>query len=371
MISERHNFIFFHIPKAAGTSIIISLFNKLNKNVLINDSNKELVAFLKNKGNTWPNHANCGQLMEFLGITLYENYFKFCFVRNPWDRLVSMYHYTLQKEKEKYANQEEKLPDYSMNILEAGSFDKWIKSRNIGTGQYDIISNNKNELLVDYVGRSEIIQSDFSYICSIIGIENIQLTKSNTSKRSDYRDYYTKETREIVAEKHNNDIEYFGYDFEHNILNEPLELNKAFLQKSEQDTIKYSKLNNLNSYCEIPDLYDNQPIVLHPNEKEQGPLTVEFFLHKSKSQLFSTVEFTCYPFDKNQNNKGVLLEVKVVNNSAIIYKEDFLLDPHVERKIQLNFTPLDSCKLNLVLKAKPDALTNAYCATRFSSFKFK
>jgi len=370
MISEKHNFIFFHIPKAAGTSIIISLFNKLNKNVLINDSNKDLVAFLKNKGNTWPNHANCGQLMEFLGTTLYRNYFKFCFVRNPWDRLVSMYHYTVQKEKEKYANKEEQLPDYSTNILEAGSFDQWIKSGNIGTAQFDIISNNADELLVDYVGRSEIIQSDFSYVCSLIGIENIQLAKANTSKHKDYRDYYTKETVDIVAKKHQKDIKYFGYDFEHNILNEPLKLNRAFLRKSKQDTIKYSKLNNLNRWCKIPDLYDKQPIVLHPNEKDQGPLTVEFFLNKSNNQLFSAIEFTCLPFDKNQNNKGVLLEVKLVNNSAIIYKEDFLLEPHIERKIQLKFTPLDNCNLNLVLKAKPEALTNEYGATRFSPFNF-
>jgi len=370
MISERHNFIFFHIPKAAGTSIIISLYDKLNKNVLINDSNKELVAFLKNKGNTWPNHATCGEIMEFLGIILYENYFKFCFVRNPWDRLVSMYHYTVQKEKEKYAKIEENLPEYSKNILEAGSFDKWIKSRNIGTGQFDIISNDKDELLVDYVGRSEIIQSDFSYICSVIGIENIQLPKSNTSKHKDYRDYYTEETIQIVAEKHKKDIEFFGYEFEQNIINESLQINKGFIQRSEKDTIKFSKLNNLNNWCEIPNQYNNESIILHPNEVDRSFVTVEFFLYKSLNKLFSSIEFTCFPFDKNPNNNGVLLEVRLINNSAVIYREDFLLEPYSERKIHLKFSPLASCKLNLVLKTKPKATSNDYGATRLSPFKF-
>lgn len=370
MISDRFNFIFFHVPKAAGTSIIMSLYDKLKENVLVNDSNKELVAFLNNKGHTWPNHANCGHLMEFLGLTLYGNYFKFCFVRNPWDRLVSMYHYTTQKEKEKYTNKEVNLPPYSKNILEAGSFDNWIKSGNIGTGQMDIITNDNDELLVDYVGRSEIIQSDFSYICSVLGIENLQLPKANTSKHKDYREYYTEETKAIVAEKHQRDIEHFGYDFEQTILKKPIKLNKGFLEKREQDIIKYSKLNNLNQWCEMPDSYDKQPIILHPNEKEQGSLTVEFFLHKSNNQLFSSIEFDCHPFNENQDSKGVLLEVKIIHNSAIIFKEDFLLAPKVERKINLNFVELHNCKLNLVLKAAPEALTNAFCATRISTLKF-
>ena len=70
MINNKHNFIFIHIPKTAGTSIE-SVFGKCRaKHKTIKKTLRDIP-----QGKT------------------HEDYFKFTFIRNPWDRIVSLYEY--------------------------------------------------------------------------------------------------------------------------------------------------------------------------------------------------------------------------------------------------------------------------------------
>ena len=76
MISHKHKFIFIHIPKCAGCSLKEHLV-KNSDNKLINSGHESLDVLLKN----------------FSLKT--EDYYKFTFVRNPWDRIVSLYFFWL------------------------------------------------------------------------------------------------------------------------------------------------------------------------------------------------------------------------------------------------------------------------------------
>ncbi len=69
MIDHKNKLIFIHIPKTAGTSLQELLFNKK----IFNAHRKSLKIIKK--------------------IGRYNDYYKFAIVRNPFDRLVSIYHY--------------------------------------------------------------------------------------------------------------------------------------------------------------------------------------------------------------------------------------------------------------------------------------
>ena len=134
------------------------------------------------------------------------DYYRFAFVRNPWDRLVSLYHYHRGNPDNPHHPKAAKL-----------NFDEWVRSG--GTGSFkkqmsQFFYDDAGNLLVDYIGRYESINEDFSNICEKIGI-NVELPVRNRSKRkADYRTYYNEETVDLVRQLCAKDIEMFGYNFD-------------------------------------------------------------------------------------------------------------------------------------------------------------
>ena len=86
----------------------------------------------------------------------------------------------------------------------------WISHR----GQYNFLSDERGELLVDFVGRYEKLQSDFDYICDRLGIGRSALSKLNSTKHAHYSEYYTKGMADLVALLYAEDVEKFEYTFE-------------------------------------------------------------------------------------------------------------------------------------------------------------
>ena len=192
MINHEHKFIFVHIPKTAGITVI----QMLSRACSVDDKFKS-------------GHPIYDKYLEFFGQSIKE-YFSFCIVRNPWDRLVSVFHY-LQNggRNNKDAKQGEMLKDYNFkSFVHDFSFEKfpYIHFK----PQMYFIKSVDN---FDYIGRLENLQEDFNIICDKIGIPRQQLPHQNKSKHKHYTEYYDDETREIVAQKYAKDIEYFGYKF--------------------------------------------------------------------------------------------------------------------------------------------------------------
>jgi len=184
--------IFVHIPKTAGTSITEGLFGAR------------------------PHHQPL-QWYEEVEPQLYNDYFKFSFVRNPWDRLVSGYHYMVNKKSKRPSEIE------WINFFKGvDSFDdfvtRWLNEDNIERHlltlpQYHFVLNKFGVLGLDFVGRYETLQKDFPYICERLGVV-CELPHENKSPRKEFRNYYTSQTRDIVARVYAKDIEMFGYDFD-------------------------------------------------------------------------------------------------------------------------------------------------------------
>ncbi len=80
--------------------------------------------------------------------------------------------------------------------------------------QLDYLTNEQGNLAVNFVGRFETLQEDFSRICKHISLPDCKLPILNQTERtSHYRDYYSNETQTLIAKRFKQDIEMFSYSF--------------------------------------------------------------------------------------------------------------------------------------------------------------
>jgi chondroitin 4-sulfotransferase 11 len=154
----------------------------------------------------------------------YEDYFKFAFVRNPWDRLVSCYSQKLGPH-----GQGLKLPvDNDIELYPGMSFPAFVEAvhaipdseANIHfQSQHEVIcgSGSGKPILADFVGRFENLQADFDLVAkSIGGTQNLQLPhvlRSRSRQDRPYTDFYDHRLRNLVHERYQEDIEIFGYSY--------------------------------------------------------------------------------------------------------------------------------------------------------------
>ena len=147
-------------------------------------------------------------------------YFKFAFVRNSWDRLVSIYHYRVLTNQTQLGKRPIPFKDWAKKICERDPF--YYNSQLMFATQLHYLTDEKGDMLIDYIGRFESLQQDFDTVCDKISAsqgpflprqERQGLPHINATKHQHYTDYYDDEIRQIVAETHKEDIEYFEYEF--------------------------------------------------------------------------------------------------------------------------------------------------------------
>jgi hypothetical protein len=204
MISHKHKFIFVHIPKTAGTTITSSL-----------EAFCEILP-MEDRTSPYYFHKTATETHEYFVSQNwnYSDYFKFAFVRNPWDRTVSLYHYLNKRYKrllERDALHEDTYCKQIANINSfndfIGNIDKFIPS------SYEKYYMVNGTIAVNFIGKLENLQEDFNIVCDKIGIPQQKLPHKNSTKHNHYSEYYDDATKQIVAEKYAKDIEYFGYKF--------------------------------------------------------------------------------------------------------------------------------------------------------------
>ena len=152
----------------------------------------------------------------------FTSYFKFGFVRNPWDRLYSAYRFLKSGGMSEYDSQWAK-----NNLSDASNFTDFVKyhlrKKNIinsihFTPQYRFLCRPRShEVRIDFIGKYEFLDRDFTYVKKRLGLR-VQGGPPHFNQGKlgcmDYRSAYTPETCQIVADVYWRDIELFGYDFQ-------------------------------------------------------------------------------------------------------------------------------------------------------------
>tara|TARA_E500000331_G_C16969177_1_gene588539 strand:- start:133 stop:720 length:588 start_codon:yes stop_codon:yes gene_type:complete len=193
MINHKKKIIFIHIPKTGGQSIAKAL----------GIAHPPSAKFAGLKHGT-PNFAEHSKH--------WDKYFKFTWVRNPWDRLVSNYFYDLK-------------------MSEAGINVKGLRAlvKKFGKNKFkDFVKSGKFKSLgfyaplftwmpkgkqYDFIGKFENFEKDFEKLCGILQFKDIGLPHVNETRHTHYSEYYDDEAKEIAGDYYAKDTKYFGYKF--------------------------------------------------------------------------------------------------------------------------------------------------------------
>ena len=154
--------------------------------------------------NPYHRHTTALALQKVLTPEKFDSYFKFGFVRNPWDWHVSLYKYPLQKRTHHQRDLFRKLGSFE-NYIE------WLSKRSVMLQKNFLYDQDKQ--LVDFIGKMENLEHDFNIICQKIGIDTIALPHLNKSNSKYYREFYNDKTKDIIYKLFKKDIELFQYEF--------------------------------------------------------------------------------------------------------------------------------------------------------------
>ena len=205
ILSHSRKFIFIHLYKTGGTSVRRCLERY--------DAGYKPHHWVKSKLTPKPvfnskiahKHATAKAIRETVGADVFDRYFSFCFVRNPWAWQVSLYHYVLK-------NQSHDQYDLFKSFQ---GFDEYLAWRCDGNVQFqkDYLVDNQNKQIVKFIGRMETVNQDFETICEQLGLGPHALPHLNSSDSKGYRSFYDSKAETMLAEAFQPDIEMLGYEF--------------------------------------------------------------------------------------------------------------------------------------------------------------
>ena len=195
VLIKKKKIVFVHIPKTAGSSIELSLkphrdarqkiIRRINKSLNSIGSKTQLESIYLNT------HASAKDYAAYLGDD-FKNYFSFAIVRNPFDRMVSHYHF----EKRIYGD----IP-----------FKDYLMNRASLKNQIDYLLGGDGKIAVSFIGRLDSLQRDFQFVSAAIGL-NLELPHVNKTKHSHYSSTYDQETADFLISHFERDFEAFGYE---------------------------------------------------------------------------------------------------------------------------------------------------------------
>ena len=207
-IVDKLKFCWVLIPKCASNSLTIAISDAIINAGIPKKGKRTLLNYFHEGISNLENHPE---------------YFKFVFVRNPWDRLVSCYCNRFSDQffegtygKTSYAPKEFKL----MGIHKDMSFNNFV---NVICEQDDYNSDRHwrsqhcsimtNKIMVDFIGKVENIQLDWRYVCGMMNWNYTKLPRKKTSDHTHYNDYYNTITKEQVRKRYEKDIDLFKYTY--------------------------------------------------------------------------------------------------------------------------------------------------------------
>jgi len=231
IVSHKHKFIFLKTKKTAGTAIEAAISQLCGSDDIITPyreaseqdrkglgpQNYRIEHPLKPKRSLWRRvmrrperyyhptvgyyeHMPWSLVRAYVGEDVWNDYYKFAFDRNPWDRQISWYLYKTKSKRRR------------------PSFEQFMSSRRRAYVDNHEIYMRDGVLAVDFLGRYETLEEDLNAALAAAGVEQrIDVPKVNVTPNKDcardYRSYYSEELRELVARWYIPEITLLGYKF--------------------------------------------------------------------------------------------------------------------------------------------------------------
>lgn len=215
IISHGRRFIFVHIPKTGGTALSLALEARAQKNdILIGDTpkaraRKGRLAGVKSAGRLWK-HSTLADVAGLVSPDEVRDFFTLTLVRNPWDRMVSYYHWLRTQEFAHPAVGLAKAKDFSGFLnhpqtrtgLQLWPYAAYMRDAQ-GTDQCNLYA------------RLEYLKADIAPFEAHLGFRLTPLVQVNASDRAkDWRGYYSGADADLIASLCAHDIGLFGYRFD-------------------------------------------------------------------------------------------------------------------------------------------------------------
>ncbi|MGA9444245.1 MAG: sulfotransferase family 2 domain-containing protein [Methyloceanibacter sp.] len=230
IVSHAHRFIFIKTKKTAGTAIEAAISQLCGPDDVITpyraESEKDRKGLapqnyriehpLKPQTPLWRKllrrperywhptigyyeHMPAWRIRNYVGVDIWNSYFKFSFDRNPWDRQVSWYLYKTKSKKTR------------------PSFERYMQKHTAYVDNHELYMLD-GCLAVDFLGRYESLEEDLNAGLAQAGVKTpVSVPKVNVTPNKDeargYRSYYTPALRDQVARWYQPEISLLGYDF--------------------------------------------------------------------------------------------------------------------------------------------------------------
>ena len=211
IVSHSNKFIFFAVPKTATHSVRSALQayctpeDWQQQALFRSDSGVAQTLPIPEIAKIEHGHISAQQIQAKLPKDMWAGYLKFGFVRNPFDRFISVCFFLNRKNS-----------DFGENSLD------WMKSaithprfqqRVLVQPQYKQLISLSGEVILDIIGRYENLQDSMNSILTTLDLDTVQLDLKNTSNHKYYQQHYDDELKELIAEFYQEDLQRFDYAF--------------------------------------------------------------------------------------------------------------------------------------------------------------
>jgi len=228
IVSDEHRFVYFIVQKAACSSIKTALLPFFDLDTApyegtLRDGSRILKIHGIFDGSEY--QIRRARFVKRLDEGRYRDYFKFAFVRNPWDRLVSLYFQKVAG-KGDYEGPDLSPANAEGRFYRGMTFAEYIEAvcatldeeanPHFRSQHLVVCPRGDGKILTDFVGRFENLPGDFSRVAAMIGAPDLKLPhrlRAKSRKKQPYSDFYDDRLRDLVGERFRKDIETFGYTF--------------------------------------------------------------------------------------------------------------------------------------------------------------
>ena len=226
-VNHQYKFIFIHVTKTGGATIKKYLRSNIGDERTPNNKNFVALPYVQDKFFNGKEKKEINGFFYSLGhmpiIFIkenfpeeYKNYYKFGFIRNPYERFLSSFFF-LGRNNLEGLNKEQILDRFNNFFIPKISEKFHVNPNRWVIPQYKFLCDTDDNIIVDFLGRTENLVKDFKNIANTLNLPNFTEEKVVTINVSPNKEkvekslFLTEENKEKIYNLYKKDFEIFNY----------------------------------------------------------------------------------------------------------------------------------------------------------------